>query len=459
MRILLIIPAGEQYRVSHPSDRVLPRKMLRFSILPLTQLAALTPPEDEVIICDENVQPLPIDEHFDLVGLSLMTAVAPRGYEIAAVFRARGIPTIAGGFHATFRPDEVRQHVDAVVIGEAEGAWQRALADLRAGCLQACYQNDGPVDMATVPAPRRELMGPQRRHYVTVNAVQAGRGCQHACQYCSVTAFHRHRYRHRPLDHVVEELRGLPRDVMFVDDNIIADPAFCRALFTAMIPLKKRWVSQCAIELADDPELLALARRAGCVGLFIGIETLQVRNLAQMDKDFNAEHSYAERIARIHGARIAVLAGLIVGLDDDDVTVFRTLLECMQTLEIQTIQLNILTPLPGTPLFDTFQRSGRLRDHDWTHYDFRHTVIQPAKMTPEQLQAGADWLYAQFYRPDRMLWRTLRTWWRLGGLQAWLTGGLNLTYWRDNRREHIVGYDPAEEHSIPGVPLPGMYRR
>jgi len=443
VKILLVLPAADHLRVTR-RDREVPRRaMLRFSILPLTTVAALTPPGHQVAICDENVEPLDLDAEIDVVGVTCMTALAPRAYEIAAAFRARGTVVVCGGFHPTLCPEEAAEHFDAVVVGDAEGAWPRLLADLSAGRLQRVYRNERPCDLAEVPVPRRELTARTAEHYVTTHAVQTGRGCRHGCRYCSIAAFHGRTHRSRPLEHVLAELRGLPRDFMFVDDNLIADPDYARALFAAMAPMGKRWVSQCSLKIADDPELLRLARRAGCCGLFIGIETVSQRNLEAVDKGFNDTGRYAERLAAIRRAGIGVVAGMIVGLDSDDVGTFERTLRFLQRMRIDALQLNILTPLPGTPLFDEMERQGRITDREWAHYDFRHCVLRPARMTARELQHGADWLYREFYRLDRIAVRFVRDVFALGWIPAWLTLRLNLTYRYDNRREGIVGRNPA----------------
>jgi radical SAM superfamily enzyme YgiQ (UPF0313 family) len=445
MKILLVLPAAEHLRVTAERPRVPRRKMLRFSVLPLSVVAALTLPEHSVEICDENCEAIDFDADVDVVGVSFMTALAPRAYEIASRFRARGVITVAGGFHPTFLPDEAAEHFDAVVAGEAENSWPRVLRDIQAGCLQKIYRNEQPVDLAETPIPRRDLLVSKARYYVTTNAVQTSRGCNHACRYCSITAFHHGVHRTRPIAAVLEELRQVPRDFMFVDDNIIADPDHARRLFTAMAPLRKRWVSQCSIKIADDPELLRLAKRAGCHGLFIGIETLSEANLAGVSKEFNDSRGYLRRVAAIRQCGIAVQAGIIVGLDNDDVTVFERTLHFLQKARIDAIQLNILTPLPGTPLFEDFERAGRVTDHDWGHYDFRHTVIEPAKMTAAQLQDGADWLYRQYYRLDRILMRAVRSVFEIGWVPALLLLHLNLTYRYDNIRERVRGRNPAKQ--------------
>ncbi len=237
--------------------------------------------------------------------------------------------------------------------------------------------------------------------------------------------------------------RGDPRDFIFVDDNIIADPAYARRLFRELAPLGRRWVSQCSIDIADDPELLGLARDAGCVGLFIGLESADGGNLTAVGKAFNESRRYEQRIAAIRGAGIGVIAGIIVGMDHDDARVFEETLRLLRRLRIDALQLNIMTPLPGTPLFDDFARQGRIADRSWRHYDFRHCVIQPARMSARDLQDGADWLYRQFYRLDRILLRFLSGLATCGPVPAWLGLKLNLAYRADNRRERVRGRKPA----------------
>ena len=278
--------------------------------------------------------------------------------------------------------------------------------------------------------------------------MQIGRGCPHGCRYCSVTQFHHRKYRHRPLADVLAELREVPRNFMFVDDNIIGDRDYARQLFRAMAPMGKRWVSQSSIEIADDEELLRLAHAAGCRGLFIGVETISAENLAAMDKGFNNSRCYRERLRRIRRAGIGVVAGIMVGLDRDDATVFERTLRFLNRAGVDTLQVNILTPLPGTPLFEDFARAERILDRDWGRYDFRHVVIEPARMTPQQLQDGADWLRSQFYRLDRILWRFARGLFVVGLVPSLLGLKLNLTYRRDNRREHILGRNPARAKSV-----------
>ena len=327
--------------------------------------------------------------------------------------------------------------------GEAEGVWPNVLNDIENRTYQRVYKSDHTQHLASVPVPRRDLLNHTRKHYITTNAVQTGRGCNHKCKFCSVAAFFDNCHRSRPIENVVDELNNIPKTFMFVDDNIIADKEYAKTLFKRMTPMKKRWISQCSIEIAADDDLLSLAYQAGCRGLFIGIESVNETNLKDVDKGFNDPGQYIKKIRKITATGIGVQAGMIVGLDSDDKGVFERNLKFLQEANIGALQLAILTPQPGTPLRKQFEKENRIVDHDWSHYDYRHAVIEPSHMTREELQNGADWLYRQFYRLDRIILRTIKSAFKIGLGPAYLTWRLNMTYRYNNKRESIKGYNPA----------------
>jgi len=442
-KILIILPAGDKYRITSVEQIVPKRNMLRFSILPLLLVAALTPSDYEVDICDENVQMLDLNTDAGIIGISFMTALAPRAFEIADFFRARGKTVIAGGYFPTLCPEETVSHFDSVIIGDAENLWIKALYDLENSKIQKVYKHAPDEERDQIPIPRRDLIKKISKYYVTINAIQVGRGCYNKCRFCSVTAFYKGKYSRRPVIDIISELKGVSRELIFVDDNIISEPEYSKELFRKIMPLKKRWVSQCSLKIADDPELLTLAKKSGCFGLFIGIENICPLNLRKMDKEFNLERDISERIKIIRNAGIGIVAGLIVGMDGDDVTVFRNTLNFLKNTGIDAIQVNIMTPLPGTPLYKEFTESGRIADTDYSHYDFRHVVIHPLMMTPAELQNGADWIYSQFYRLDNIIMRFLRSIFVIGLVNSFFSLRLNLTYRYDNKREKIYGHDPS----------------
>ncbi|MCK3683017.1 radical SAM protein [Maribellus sp. YY47] len=268
------------------------------------------------------------------------------------------------------------------------------IADFQNGGLKKFYKSE-LVDLAELPKPDRHLI--RKNAYVTPNAMQATRGCVHSCAFCSVAAFNRYKMRTRPVDHVMEELKTLGKYVLFMDDNIILDNAYARELFRAMIPLKKRWFSQCGIGIAEDEELLELAAQIGCRGLFIGFESLSEQTLSAYSKHCNRKRNYRDVVKRIHEAGIAICGGFVFGSDEDGEDVFENTLQFLLESNMDALQSTRLTPFPGTPLFDELDKEGRIVDKDWSHYDFFHVVHQPKQMSCETLDKGTAWLQQQFY--------------------------------------------------------------
>ena len=392
IRFLLINPTSPLWRTRRPGTLRGPRAF-RFSMLSSLYVAAAMPPGVTTRIVDEDVEPVDFDAGADVVGLSFMTYNAPRAYEIAGEFRRRGKTVVFGGYHASFLPEEAAEHADAVCVGEAEGCVPRMMSDLRAGRLQKIYRS-APVSLAGLPVPDRRLV--RGSAYVTPDTVQATRGCPHACTFCSVSAFAQHRFRARPVDEVIDELRGLGRWLLFMDDNILGDRDYARELFARMIPLRRHWFSQCGLRIADDPELLRLARASGCGGLFVGLESLAEGNLRAWRKPSRAT-DYARAIARLHEAGIGVYAGFVFGMDEDGPEVFQRTLEFLEDARVDALQATILTPFPGTPLFDDMERQGRILTRDWALYDFGHVVFEPRRMSARTLHAGQNWVQSRFY--------------------------------------------------------------
>jgi radical SAM superfamily enzyme YgiQ (UPF0313 family) len=264
MKILLIAPASGPWRqVGH--RRWFNGRTFRFSMLSLLSVAALCPSDATIRLVDEQIEEVPWDDAFDVVGITCMTALAPRAYELAAHFRARGIPVVLGGFHPSLCPEEAIQHADAVVVGEAEGLWPQVLADLEAKHSQGIYRHPVPVSLNGLPPLPRRLLS--SRSYATLHAVQATRGCSQGCSFCSVSALHQQRQRQRPIDDVLAEIKSIPGSFfLFVDDNLMEDRAYARQLLIGLQPLRKKWITQCTLALARDPEMVQLAAAAGCRG-------------------------------------------------------------------------------------------------------------------------------------------------------------------------------------------------
>ncbi len=393
LKIRLIDPAYEHPYISH-SQKVI--KDIWFARLTLSSLAALTPPEIEVKITDENVDPIDFEENVDLVGVTGMVMHAPRAYRIAQRFRQRGIPVIMGGPHASSLPLEAKEYVDAVVIGEAENIWEGLIEDFKKGCLKPFYRNDNFCSMERLPFPRRDLL--RKDAYMTVNCVQTTRGCPHQCDFCHVTHFFGKTYRCRPVQEVIEEVRRLDGEfVVFIDDNIAGNRRYAKELFTQLKGLKKKWASQASMTLTRDPELLKLAAESGCVSLFMGVESLSTENLKEVNKTFNRVSQFDEAMKALHDHDIMVLAGFIFGLDHDDEGVFERTLRFCERNRIELPTFFILTPLPGTALFQRMESEGRLLHKDWGQYNGATVVFKPKLMTEETLQRGFNWACKEGY--------------------------------------------------------------
>jgi radical SAM superfamily enzyme YgiQ (UPF0313 family) len=371
-------------------------KDIWFARLTLTALAALTPPEIEVKITDENVEPIDFEEDVDLVGVTGMVMHAPRAYQIAQRFRQRGIPVVMGGPHASSLPLEAKEYVDAVVIGEAENVWEGLIEDYKKGCLKPFYKKDHFCSMERLPFPRLDLL--RKDAYMTVNCVQTTRGCPHQCDFCHVTHFFGKTYRCRPVEEVIKEVERLDGEfVVFIDDNIAGNRRYAQELFTRLKPLRKKWASQASMTLTRDPELLQLAAESGCVSLFIGVESLSSENLKEVNKAFNRVSQFEEAMKALHDHDIMILAGFIFGLDHDDEGVFERTLRFCERNRIELPTFFILTPLPGTALFQRMESEGRLLHKDWGQYNGATVVFKPRLMTEETLQRGFNWACKEGY--------------------------------------------------------------
>ncbi len=408
IKFVLINPTAPLRRVQASGQPRIAR-VFRFSMLPSLYVAAAMPPYVETQIIDEDVEPIDFDTDADLIGISFMTYNAPRAYEIADRFRLeKGKQVIFGGYHPTFMPEEAIQHADAVCIGDAEPNVPHMLQDFTSGELKPFY-NHPPGSLAGLPKPKRALI--HKQDYAPIDAIQATRGCHYRCSFCSVAAFHNYQFRTRPVPEVIEELKTLGRYVLFMDDNLIGDRQYARHLFSEMIPLGKHWFSQCGIGIAYDEELLHLASRSGCRGLFIGFESLSQPALRSLNKHSNLGKDYQVAVQKLHTAGIAVFAGFVLGGDEDRPDVFEHTLAFLLEANVEALQATRLTPFPGTPLFEQLAQQGRIIDRDWSHYDFNHVVFEPRHMHRETLHRGVSWLMAQFYTRKQLLrraWKGLR---------------------------------------------------
>lgn len=356
-------------------------------------VAALTPDDWEVEIIDEHIKPFEYKEA-DLVGLTAFTESVTRAYEIASLYRERGTPSVLGGIHVSMVPDEALQYVDTIVIGEAESVWAKVIADFNAGRMQRVYRGERQ-DLKGVPQPRRDLF---HSDYST-GFIQTTRGCPMNCEFCSVTIFNGRQYRKRPVEKVLDELETIPqKHVLIIDDNLIGhgkkDEEHCLALFQGIIDrgIEKHWHCQASINFGENEDLLKYAAKSGCQLVFFGLEAEDIPALKEANKKVNLKvgvSNYEKIFDRIHQHGMGVYGSFIYGFDSDTPEKLRRRTDYILKSGIDYAGLCILTPLPGTRLFNRMRDEGRLLytnfPDDWCHYRFDHVSHRPALMEPKQL--------------------------------------------------------------------------
>ena len=376
-------------------------------------LAGATPPDIAVRLLDESVD-CRVDpgSDADLVAIMFSTPDAPRGYALADSFRARGKTVVFGGLHPSFLPEEALAHGDAVIVGEAEGVWERLLADFRGGRLERIYRAEAPFDLARLKPYPTDLLGPS--HYDWIWTVTVSRGCPFNCEFCTVNRFFRG-LRYRPVEHVVAEVRGCGAGhVELKADNLTADRGYCLELFRALEPLGINWSTSTDIRLADDPELLDAAVRSGLSYVLLGIETPSDRVLRGAGKGFVRSEALHRQVARFHEGGVIVDAAALFGFDGQGPEAFRETLDFFESIEVDVCDPVIVVPFPGTRLFDRLEGEGRILTRDWARYDGSHAVFRPSDMTPAELEMGAYWFYEQWNAPARRASRKKRQTRQLG---------------------------------------------
>jgi len=353
-------------------------------------------PAHRVHIVDQATTPIPFDRAYDLVGITVNTYTAPQAYGIADQFRARRTPVLFGGVHATLMPEECLEHADAVLAGEAEITLGQILDDFTQGLMQGIYYADPISDLSRVPLPERSLF-----NIPNMNAayLQATRGCNNVCRFCYLQYVGWGNYRARPIHSVIDELKRIPQDiVLFVDDNMFIDRDWGLALFREMRGLGKHWWAQAPTTLADDPELLTAAAKAGCFSLSFGFQTINASSL-QGDRIIqNRIDNYRTVVRRAHEAGIFVDGTFIFGFDSDDSHIFTDTVKMIKEMGLDTFIFYMFTVYPGTPYYEKYRREGRIATTDFSQYDWDHATIIPAKMSKGELEDGVRWAYGELDR-------------------------------------------------------------
>ncbi len=424
MRISLILPMCEDRKEDRGDGLVLPP-------LNLPTLAALVPAGIDVRICDDRFGEVDLEEKYDLVGITCITETAMRAYEIADQYRQKGAKVVLGGIHPTLMTQEALAHADVVVRGDAYHTWPQLIEDFRSGRLQRLYNADPFPGLGGIPYPRFDLLND--RNYVRwARPVNATRGCYQTCSFCSCAAYWQATYRTRPVEDVVREIEQSDRPaVAFIDDDMSGCPQYARQLFKAMIPLRKKWVTQTRIVLLKDPELLELASESGCIAVFVGLESVSQTAIQNMHKYQNNVEQYHQLIEKAHRYGISVEGGFVFGFDEDDLSTFERTLQFILESELDSINANVLHPIPGTPIFGELERRERILSHRWADWsDLAKVLYQPKNMSPQELENGTAWVLKETYTSPRIAGRFLRAFLHCRWLTPFFMLKQNLSYRR-----------------------------
>lgn len=387
--------------------------------LGLAYVAALTPPHWEIRIVDEVLEEIPEDpewSHPDLVGITSLSITTPRAYELAHRYREQGVPVVMGGVHATLVPDEVAHHVDVVFQGEAEGSWPSLIHDLEDGRLQRSY-NSRVSSLHGLPSPRRDLY--RQRYFMQL--VSASRGCKYRCEFCSLWKIEGGRHRERPPQEILAEIaaNGNKRPILFTDENVFTNRSWALELFRGMAEqgLHRPYAIQASLDIADDDEVLTALERSGCMTVLIGFESVSKESLRVMRKGVNLQvgvENYRDKVARLHDHGLASSGSFMFGNDGDSPEIFEQTVEFVLGAGLDVVHFGLLTPIPGTDLYNRLAREGRLLythfPEDYARYDLQTAVFQPLQMTPAQLEEGIVWAVQAVGSRAAAARRAWRTW-------------------------------------------------
>lgn len=393
MKIALLSPAGAMHRYNGMFH-----KGLHYAPITLALLAALVPKEldAEVKIYDETAEQIPLDLDADIVAITCITGTASRCYKYADYFRSKGITVLMGGVHPSLLPEEAAQHADSILVGLGEDTFPRALLDAKNNQLQKIYYQEKCTDIANRPLPRKDLL--KKSKYITLNTVEAVRGCNHSCTFCAYPCAFGKKVFKRPIQDVVDEIKSFKgKEVIFPDVNLIADIKYAKELFTALIPLKKWWFGLTTTAIGYNDELLDIFEKSGCKGLLIGFESVNQETQENINKGVNNVTKYKELMEKLHNRGIMVMGCFAFGSDEDKKDVFKRTVDLCLEAKIDLPRFSIITPFPATEFYKELDSEGRIVEKDWSMYDVEHCVYKPKNMTKEELEEGIAWAWKEAY--------------------------------------------------------------
>jgi len=372
-------------------------KRLMSPSLSLLTLAALTPSGHKVIIQDANIEKIDFHDNPNLVGITVNVDTAKRAFAIAKNFQEKGSKVIAGGIYVSTNPQEALQHFDSICIGEAESVWSTILNDFQNNKLRKVYHQTRALNLANVPLPAWNLI--KSKHYLYTNIIATSRGCPFKCDFCyNSSEYMQKPFRNRPITNVIAEIKQLKtKQVMFIDDNFIGNPSWTRDFLLQLKELNLTWHTAVSANLVNNLPLLDLMKESGCTSLFIGFESINPDSINSVQKRQNQISQYDKLIAEIHKREIMINASLVFGFDHDQPDVFKNTLDWLVNHKIETMTAHILTPYPGTKLYQKLLEEQRIIDFDTNHYNTAHVVFQPKQLTPQELFEGYLWIYRKFY--------------------------------------------------------------
>lgn len=387
MKILLLMP--------HPNANRSLFTKFTYPSLTLQQIAAITPKEHHLGIVDERFGRVNFYKDYDLVGISCLTYNSIRGYEIADIFRKKGVKVVFGGYHASLLPEEAKKHADSVVIGEAEETWPRVLKDLEKGSLKPFYRAEKLLEPEEIPPARHDigLFTP------FTEAIQASRGCPTGCEFCAMQMVEGPRFRGRPVENVINEMKTLrAKIIFFADASLTINPTYTKSLFKGMKEINANFECFGNMNVLNrDDELLKAASDAGVYKWYIGIESISQENINAAGKRTNKVEEYAKAIKKVKDHGMSITGFFMFGFDNDTPDIFQKTLQAIYEWELDEASFSIVTPYPGTRLFKRLEEAGRITSYDWSRYTEGNVNFKPNKMTEQELLEGIRDIAADFF--------------------------------------------------------------
>lgn len=411
MNLLFVYPSALSYGEHNIRSSLSGKLFLRYMAYPFLDfqyLYLVTPERHNFDYVSETFNEIDFSGDYDIVGITAGTQQINRAYEIADEFRKHGKTVVLGGWHVSALPEEAKEHADSVVIGEGEESWPKLLKDFENKRLKPFYQQDRPVNLSKLPKRNSKKI----KTYGINAFVQSSRGCSFRCKYCSITNTEHWRvYRTRPVEQVIEELSSMPQKLIsFSESSLTINKKHTKELFREMKNLNKKFSCNGNIKiLSEDDELLKLAADAGCIHWLCGFESINHKNIDEFCNTTKKCKDYKRAIKKIKDYGMDIFGNFIFGFDNDRINVFEDTLNVLYDWDLNIGNFYILTPFPGTPLYDKLDSEGRIFNKDWSLYNFLNAVFKPKYMTPEELEGGLEYMYKNFYSSKNALKRGIKS--------------------------------------------------